>query len=260
MKDLHLAIGIFDGVHVGHRMIIGKAVKHAQHDWSGVLTFHPHPKRVLNLPNAPQMIYPIRQRYRLIQELGVSRIFIKRFTDAWSQFCPDRFFEFLRRIFPNLNTIYVGEDFRFGYRRQGDIHTLEALCSRDTHVKLDVTPNCTHDGERICSTRIRTLLHEGQVPLMNLLLGKSYHRWATLKQSPVKNLYDVRFTCTYEASLPLGTYEVQLRGQHDLSLAQCIVQPSGCQIALTRPPSKLPCAVIIDFMRRLDKEMPFVKS
>ena len=48
MKDLHLAIGIFDGVHVGHRMIIGKAVKHAQHDWSGVLTFHPHPKRVLN--------------------------------------------------------------------------------------------------------------------------------------------------------------------------------------------------------------------
>ncbi|MDR0755993.1 MAG: FAD synthetase family protein [Puniceicoccales bacterium] len=229
MKELHLAIGIFDGVHLGHRTLIGKAVENARntHAWSGVLSFHPHPQKVLGFPQAPKMIYPIQQRYRLLKELKVDHIFVKHFTSAWSQFQPDRFFSFLKRIFPNLHTVYVGEDFHFGHQRQGNVATLETLCQKENHVCLNVTQPCTHEGERICSTRIRHALQAGQIDLVNTLLGKSYHRWGQLKHLKKHHPYNVQFPYPYEIQLPPGIYAVQLCSKDYFSPAKLTVEATS---------------------------------
>ena len=75
MQRVHLAIGNFDGIHLGHRALFRKAVEDARKDQNipAVLTFHPHPKQVLKLPNAPQLIYPIHQRCWLLRRLGFQK-------------------------------------------------------------------------------------------------------------------------------------------------------------------------------------------
>ncbi|MDR0647110.1 MAG: adenylyltransferase/cytidyltransferase family protein [Puniceicoccales bacterium] len=250
MKALHLAIGIFDGVHLGHRTLIGKAVENARntHAWSGVLSFHPHPKKVLGLPRAPKMIYPIQQRYRLLKELKVDHIFVKHFTSAWSQFQPDRFFSFLKRIFPNLHTVYVGEDFHFGYQRQGDVATLEALCQKENNVYLNVTQPCTHEGERICSTRIRHALQRGQICLANSLLGKSYHRLGQLKYLKKHSLYIVRFPYLYETQLPPGTYDVQLCAKDYVSPAKLTVGTTSSMCVQPEIVPDIHLSMVINFL------------
>lgn len=177
MKPLHLAIGVFDGVHNGHRYLIHSANQAAKNtdSWSGSLTFHPHPKKVLGLPNAPQLIYPIQQRYWLLKKFGCDYIFIKKFTEAWSQSTPDRFFSYLKRLFPNLAGLYVGEDFHFGHNRTGDTQILQELCQSDGHIKLHVFKHLLHNQERICSSRIRHCLIQGDISEANTMLGMNYH-------------------------------------------------------------------------------------
>ena len=177
MKPLHLAIGVFDGVHCGHRYLIGEAIKtaHQQQAWAGALTFHPHPKQVLQLPNAPELIYPIQQRYWLLRKLGCDYVFVKKFTDAWSQSSPEKFFAYLRRLFPNLSGLYVGEDFHFGHNREGDVTILDDFCKRSGSIQLHVFKHLQYAGERVCSTRTRNALYAGQLDLVNHLLGQNYH-------------------------------------------------------------------------------------
>ena len=228
MKDLHLAIGTFDGLHLGHRALLHKAIAKAQETqaWSGVLSFYPHPKKVLRLPNAPDLIYPIQQRRQLFQALALDYIFIKRFTLAWSHFLPDRFFDFLKRIFPNLHTIYVGEDFRFGYQRQGDVRTLEALCQRDPNVRLSVSPRLQYAGEVVCSSRIRLLLQSGQWTLANSLLSLPYHRWIRLNPL-TSTTYTVQHLYPYELKPPSGHHAIQLETSKSLIHGQLTLKANG---------------------------------
>ena len=177
MKPLHLAIGIFDGVHRGHRYLIHSAIEAAKANdgWSGALTFHPHPKKVLGLPNAPQLIYPIQQRYWLLKKFGCNYIFVKKFTEAWAQSSPDRFFLYLKRLFPNLAGIYVGEDFHFGHQRSGDVNVLQNLCNQEGLIKLQVFKHLQYTNERICSSRIRNCISQGDILEANAMLGLNYH-------------------------------------------------------------------------------------
>jgi len=176
MKPLRLAIGIFDGVHKGHHYLLQSAIQAAKREkaLSGTLTFHPHPKQVLQLPDTPKLIYPIQQRYWLLKQLGCDSVFIKKFTEPWSQSTPDQFFAYLMRLFPNLTHLYVGEDFRFGHKRLGTLDLLQKFCEK-TAVQLHIIPHLKQDGEKICSTRIRKALENGLVSLANQLLHKPYH-------------------------------------------------------------------------------------
>ena len=176
MKPLHLAIGIFDGVHRGHCHLLQSAIEAAKKEkaLSGALTFHPHPKQVLQLPNAPQLIYPIQQRYWLLKQLRCDSVVIKKFTEQWARSTPDHFFADLMQFFPNLSNLYVGEDFRFGHKRLGTLDLLQIFCKEHT-IQLHIVPHLKQDGEKICSTRIRKALNEGLVSLANQLLHKPYH-------------------------------------------------------------------------------------
>ena len=176
MQPIHLAIGIFDGVHQGHRALLRRMIENAGiHRYTAaVLTFHPHPKRVLNLPNAPRLIYPIHQRCHLLRTLGCEIICVQPFAEAFASMSPEMFFDDLRRRFSTLAAVYVGEDYRFGNRCCGNTQTLDMLC-RSHGIGLHVCPNLNDGGEKISSTRIRKALSEQSIEVANRLLGVPYH-------------------------------------------------------------------------------------
>ena len=225
---LHLAIGIFDGVHRGHQYILQGALK-AVKQWGGrvgVLTFHPHPKRVLGLPNAPQMIYPIQQRYWLLRRFGCQYVFVKKFSNDWSRFSPDRFFVFLKRFFPQLKTLHVGEDFHFGYQRQGDVDTLSELCRADRSVQACIYPHLMENGHRICSTQIRDMLQSASIKIVNQLLGMPYHCIGFIKESI--------FYHHCELKIKDGTYHCKLKNK--LGLQEVVVEvKDGIIYLFTQP-------------------------
>ncbi len=231
MKPLHLAIGIFDGVHCGHRYLIGEAVHKAQatQALSGVLTFHPHPKQVLNLPDAPKLIYPIQQRYWLLKKLGCDYVFIKNFTEAWSRSKPEKFFQYLRRLFPNLCGLYVGEDFHFGHNRCGNTETLRCLCEKDGQVHLHVFEHLQHANERICSTRVRNSIRQGNLILANQLLKIPYHFIGVIIDNTFKHhcelkLKDGRYRCMLKNKAGQQSLDVTI----ETGCVRCLQEPDAC--------------------------------
>ena len=185
MQAVHLAIGIFDGVHLGHRALLKQAIENARarRQISAVLTFHPHPKCVLHLPNAPQLIYPIHHRCYLLRSLDCEAVCVQPFDEAFAALTPEAFFEHLLQQFPTLTAVYVGEDYRFGRHCVGNTHTLEELCRRHG-IELYVCPNLNDNGEKISSTRIRKALREGSIDVANRLLGASYHCIGFVRNHP----------------------------------------------------------------------------
>ncbi len=172
---LHLAIGMFDGVHLGHRAVIEAAVQSARRSGgtAAVLTFAPHPS-VLFRPEQPtRLIMDLANKGRVLHRLGVDALVAQPFTSEFAQLPAEEFLPWLRQRAPQLAAIYVGENFRFGRGRRGDI-TLLVAEGRKHGVTVFSAPRVNYDGEPISSTRIRTLLADGNVAGANALLGYSY--------------------------------------------------------------------------------------
>lgn len=176
---IHLVVGNFDGVHVGHQTLIRMACKqaHALGQSVVVYTFNPHPRQVI--PEAPklQLIYSVQERCALLRQLGCDYIRVQAFTNQLRLETPEQFLQTIQQTFPTLAAIYVGDQFHFGYCQQGDVNTLQALCDQTKSVRLCVCPSVFDAAGRICSTRIRAALQQGQLSEANRLLGQPYHRY-----------------------------------------------------------------------------------
>lgn len=185
MQAVRLVIGIFDGVHLGHRALLKQTVENARtcRQMSVALTFHPHPKRVLKFSNAPQLIYPIHHRCYLLRKSGCDAVCVQPFDEAFAALTPEAFFDHLLRQFPTLAAVYVGEDYRFGSCCAGNIHTLEELCRRHG-IEFHVCLNLKDNGEKISSTRTRKALREGSIDVANRLLGVPYHCIGLVQNHP----------------------------------------------------------------------------
>lgn len=245
MKPLHLAIGIFDGVHKGHHYLLQSAISNTQKEKSllGALTFHPHPKQVLQLPDAPQLIYPIQHRYWLLKKAGCDSVFTKKFTKSWSHSTPEHFFAYLMQLFPNLTHIYVGEDFCFGYKRQGTLDRLQTLCQEYT-INLHIIQHLKQDGEKICSTRIRKTLKNGLISMANKLLYKPYHCIGYLTPSN-------QFKHYCELKLKDGTYEGQIICKKDTQIVTIQVKEGFYYITSDFNPSFQKVTCLLEFQREL---------
>lgn len=172
---LHLAIGIFDGVHLGHKAVIESAVFSARRAGGvcGVLTFDPHPSRLFR-PEAPtQLIMPIAEKCAMLHEVGVDVVIRKGFDAAYASIPADRFLAELKKALPSLSAIYVGENFRFGQKRSGDVTTLIET-GRTIGIGVFSAARIKHNGEPISSTRIRRDLEAGRIESVNDLLGYNY--------------------------------------------------------------------------------------
>ncbi|MFL5954859.1 MAG: riboflavin biosynthesis protein RibF [Gaiellaceae bacterium] len=154
-----VAIGTFDGVHLGHRAVIGAAVEAAPLTPT-VVTFHPHPRTVLG--NRVELLATLERRLELLEDAGVEDVLVVEFTPAVGGLPPEDFaHDYLLGI--GAEAIVAGAGFRFGRRRAGDLDLLRSL-------GLDVRPVPLVEG--VSSTSIRQLAHAGEVEGAARLLGR----------------------------------------------------------------------------------------
>lgn len=174
-RPLHLAIGMFDGVHLGHRAVIESALLSARRSGgaSAVLTFDPHPSRLFRPESPVRLIMDRERRVAALLALGVSAVIVQPFDSTFAAIQAEEFLPSLHAALPSLHTVYVGENWRFGRGRRGDVALLVAEARRlGLHVVS--APRINGDGEPISSTRIRALLVEGRIDAANVLLGGAY--------------------------------------------------------------------------------------
>lgn len=173
--ELHLAIGVFDGVHLGHKAVVESAVFSAQRSKgvSAVLTFDPHPSRLFRPEDPTLLIMPIRSKVRALHAIGVDCVICKHFDQDFAAIPADGFLGYLKQQLPGLKSIYVGENFRFGQKRAGDVATLIAS-GRELGLGVFSAERIKHNGEPISSTRIRAELQAGHIAEANDLLGYNY--------------------------------------------------------------------------------------
>lgn len=174
-KPLHLAVGMFDGVHLGHQSVIAAAIHSAGREdgLAGVLTFWPHPSKLFRHADATQLLMPLEEKERFLTELGVDCIIAQEFTRDFAAVPAEDFPRYLKDKLPTLRAIYVGENFRFGKGRRGDVAQLVAH-SRALGLHVFSAERIKVDGEPISSTRIRECLRAGDMGQANALLGYAY--------------------------------------------------------------------------------------
>ena len=174
-NPLHLAMGVFDGLHLGHQEVIKAAVNGAESSggMSGVLTFEPHPIQVISPENAPRRIFSsLEQKEILLDSFGVEVLLVLRFDEDLARQTAATFTESLLSV-PGLRQVVAGEDWKFGKGRQGTMAFLRSR-SGDYNVEVEEIPAVTCRGERISSTRLRRALRDGLLGSVREMLGRSY--------------------------------------------------------------------------------------
>ncbi len=173
-EPLHLALGVFDGVHLGHRGVIARVVEAAEREGglAGVVTFFPHPIKVLAPEKAPRaLLATLDHKAHLLAELGVKVLLAIPFDAAFAQVEAE---DFLNQVCKaTVRTIAVGDDWRFGKARRGDVEMLSRF-SKSHGFDLEAVPPVMADGERISSTRIRQSIRDGRLDAAAEMLGKPY--------------------------------------------------------------------------------------
>lgn len=173
-----VAIGVFDGVHLGHQELLGEMARAARSAGVGsvALSFDPHPMEVLRPGYHVPMLTTTEDRAALIRDAGVEAVEVIPFTTQFAQLPPQAFLEEV--LVPRLHPahVFVGYNFTFGYQGKGNPRFLEEWGPR-LGFRLRVTPPVRVDGRIVSSTLIRRLLREGDVELAARLLGRS-HRLA----------------------------------------------------------------------------------
>ena len=161
-RPRQVAIGTFDGVHVGHQAVIDDA--------DTVLTFDPHPLEILHPPAAPKLIMPFEVKRDVIDGLGVEEIVVIPFDEQFSTIPAEGFIEqvLLERL--GAGRVSVGENFRFGAKAKGDPEMLRARDEFETRV----VPLVEVDGETVSSSRIRALVAAGEVEEALRCLGAPF--------------------------------------------------------------------------------------
>lgn len=174
-SELHLAIGVFDGVHLGHKAVIESAVFSARRSGgvSGVLTFDPHPSRLFRPEQPTLLMMEIETKTAMLHRVGVDVVIRKHFDREFASIPAEDFLAHLKAALPALKSIYIGENFRFGKMRAGRVETL-VKSGQKLGLGVFSVDRIKHNGEPISSTRIRKALESGEIEAANDLFGYNY--------------------------------------------------------------------------------------
>lgn len=161
-RDRHVAIGVFDGVHKGHRAVIDDA--------DTVLTFDPHPLTVIHPEAAPKLIMPFEVKRDVIDGLGVHELVVIPFDEEFMRIEAEEFVSEILLGRLGAKKVSVGENFRFGAKARGDPEML----ARHDEFETRIVPLVEVDGETVSSTRVRALIAAGEVDAAMRCLGAPF--------------------------------------------------------------------------------------
>jgi riboflavin kinase/FMN adenylyltransferase len=166
-----VAIGNFDGVHLGHQAILNALVSTAKKNnlRSVVVLFEPHPKEFFLKTVAPRRLQNLRDKVKLIKSFGIDEVICLRFSQKLANLSPTEFIKTILQKQLNAKALVLGEDFRFGKNRSGDIKTL-----KDTGFEIIEPPTTRYQGEKISSTWVREALLMNDFNLAEQLMQHPY--------------------------------------------------------------------------------------
>lgn len=170
-----LTIGNFDGVHGGHGRILRRVRELAdQGNWkASVLTFDPHPAKIVAPARAPRLMMLPDQRCALMREMGIEQVLVLPFTAAVAHLEPEDFVERVLVGKLGAKAVVVGENFRFGYKHAGNTHLLKALGARFGFI-TEIVSAVAYRGMRVSSSGVRQLVEAGKVARAARLLLRPY--------------------------------------------------------------------------------------
>jgi riboflavin kinase/FMN adenylyltransferase len=179
----HLAIGVFDGVHIGHQAVIGRALESAARIGSSavVVTFDPHPVRVLRPEKAPRLLTSTRHKLQLIEKMGVNAVLLLEFTLEFSRTTPEAFVQQLAQSANQLSRVCVGEEWTFGANRSGSTVLLKELAPK-FHFEVVTVPPVLVDGRVVSSTLIRSAVECGDFGSTAKYLGRPFTILGTVSE------------------------------------------------------------------------------
>jgi riboflavin kinase/FMN adenylyltransferase len=170
-----ITLGNFDGLHLGHQELIRKVIRRAKETGSRsiVVTFRPHPLKILAPEKCPPLISIYEEKIKLFEKLGIDVLVKIPFTLEFAKMSPGDFVKGILCDMLGAKEIFVGFNYRFGRGREGNIATLKALGERLGFTVREVE-QVSLNGEVISSTKIRHLLRDGEVEHAARLLGRTY--------------------------------------------------------------------------------------
>ncbi|WP_294392159.1 bifunctional riboflavin kinase/FAD synthetase [uncultured Clostridium sp.] len=162
-SDNYIALGSFDGLHLGHLSLIHKVHEEAQKNGgkSIVYTFKNHPRAVLNKDNVPRLLMNNDEKAEILQACGIDMLYFQEFDSDFMKMTPNEFIEFLIKKF-HAKGLVVGFNYKFGYKNMGDTKLLQELAG-EYDFKLFIMEPCIYEDEVISSTRIRKAIEDGEV-------------------------------------------------------------------------------------------------
>jgi riboflavin kinase/FMN adenylyltransferase len=172
--DTAIAIGSFDGVHLGHRAMLARVCEAARQRGltSAALTFEPLPREFFSPATAPARLSSLGEKIAEIGQAGIKTIFAQRFDASFAALTPEEFAARLRDVY-RAQWVMTGQDFRYGAGRKGDTASL-AAAARTLGFEVEVLPAVTVMGERVSSTAVREALARGDLAQAARLLGRPY--------------------------------------------------------------------------------------
>jgi len=170
-----LTLGVFDGLHLGHQLIMRTVVERAQATGAvpTVITFDPHPRAVLHPESAPPLLQTLDQKVEGFGVLGIEQTIVIRFDEAFSKIRAEEFLRDVARDRLHATEVYLGCGFAFGHNREGNIELLRRVGDELGFV-ADEVPEVRLRNQRVSSSKIRALLSAGKVNLARRLLGRPY--------------------------------------------------------------------------------------
>ena len=202
ISSVAVAVGVFDGVHLGHRKLLTELLNVAKmyHAVPVAMTFYPHPRELVNSRSAPQLLLPVEEKIRMLGQCGAEAVISIHFTKEFAAQAPDEFIESC--LFSGgveVKGLCVGQKWRFGAGASGDSVFLERKAREKGFAFVPVDELRTPEGMIISSTAIRKALAEGNLDLAAFMLGRNYSLFGTVEEgyhnatrkldSPTANLH-----------------------------------------------------------------------
>ncbi|MBW6409729.1 bifunctional riboflavin kinase/FAD synthetase [Clostridium weizhouense] len=170
----YVAIGSFDGLHIGHLSLIDKVTEIAKKNEgkSMVFTFKNHPRKFINPKNTLKLLMENDEKEKILNDKGIDILYFADFNEEFMKITPEKFIEFLYKKL-NVKGIVVGFNYKFGYKNSGDIEVLKSLQKKYGY-ELYIMDPCTYQDDVVSSTRIRRELEEGNVCKAGVMLNRPY--------------------------------------------------------------------------------------